>query len=185
METHKILHNHIRTGLFNFFTDDDIHNWSFNLYDDNNYVLHKIYDKKHLYMILNNSAIYQYYYELKNEIDDDGSCPIIDGKVKYETIKNIVLINNNLYMICHQDYIFNELLLINFDNFHIMYDNDQIVYSFYDYIIEGDNYILSEKDNKNSKTIDIFLDIINKKILIYENDNLEYYLYYDVHNPNA
>ena len=66
MEINKILHNHIRTRLFNFFTDDDIDDWFFNNINNKIYVLHKIYDKKHLYMIIYSTCvdnIYQHYYE--------------------------------------------------------------------------------------------------------------------------
>ena len=188
MEINKILHNHIRSRLFNFFTDDDINDWSFNTFDDTNYVLHKIYDKKHLYMITytnntdNNMNINQYYYELKKEIDDDGSCPIINGKIKYETVKNIVSINNEIYMICHQDYIFNKLLLIDFKNLEILYDNGSNVYSTNEYLIEGNNYIFYVYDDDT--TIDIFLNMIDKKITIYENNKLTYYLCCDIYDPN-
>jgi hypothetical protein len=129
--------------------------------------------------------IYQYYFELKNEIEDDGTCPIIDDKVKYETIRNIILINNELYMICHQDYIFNELLLLNFTkNPQITYDNGGLyVYSVDEYIIENYNYIFGVQHN--DMIIDIILNMIDKTIIIYENDKLEYYLNYDIYNPNA
>ena len=190
MDIEKILLNHTRTGLFNFFTDNDITNWSFNNLNDEEYILHKIYNNIHLYMIIyiknkdkdNGYTIYQYYYELKNNIEDDGTCPIINGKVRYETNKNVVLINNELYMICHQDYIYNELLLMNFTKGHILYDNGVNVYTIEDNIIENNNYIFSV--NNNEIVLDIFINIINKTIQIYENNKLENYLNFSVHDPN-
>ena len=188
MEIEKILRNKIRTGLFSFFTNKDISGWSYN-FTDNEYTLHKIYEKKHLYMIIylskvDNYDIYQCYYELNNDIYDDGTCPIINGKIKYDTVQNIILINNELHMICHQNYIYNELLLFDLKNkCNIIYDNGgSTAYSIEKSIIEGNNYIFYIKTD--DIIIDIFINPINKNITIYENNKLEYFFNYNIYIPS-
>jgi hypothetical protein len=90
-------------------------------------------------------------------------------------------------MICHQDYLFNELLLLELDeldNFlHIFYRNKCSYTYFFDeneYI--NNTYIFNITNDQN--TIIIFLDTIKKTITIYENDDLYYNLNYNIYNPN-
>jgi hypothetical protein len=189
----KILHNHICTGLFNFFSNNDKNDWYYNIID-NKHLIHKIYNKRHLYIIIyiniekdETYDIYQYYYELTDEINNIELCPIFENKIKYKTNNNIALINNRLLMICHQDYLFNELLLLELDeldNFlHIFYRNKCSYTYFFDeneYI--NNTYIFNITNDQN--TIIIFLDTIKKTITIYENDDLYYNLNYNIYNPN-
>jgi hypothetical protein len=64
----------------------------------------------------------------------------------------------------------------------ILYDYGLDVLSINDYIIEGNNYIFNVY--YNDIQIDIIVNIIDKKITIFENDKLTYHLCCEIYNPN-